>query len=145
MAYEALVVIGFGIALAFVSVALFCAHVRRINAPNKADPQGTLVKIEGLTSALAGDAAAASRRKGVVARAKGGGKGVGDDVRVDGNAGYRVCTATRGSQGPEDGLSLRACQPFDDCAGGEGRGNGVMQRSAVREEKSSEELPVRCA
>lgn len=45
MAYEELLVISFGIVLSVVSVALFWAHVKRINAPNKADPEGTRVKI----------------------------------------------------------------------------------------------------
>lgn len=61
MAYEALIVIGFGVALAVVSVALFCAHVKRINAPNKADPGGTLVDIN-LGAAIALDQAAHDRK-----------------------------------------------------------------------------------
>lgn len=61
MAYEALIVIGFGVALAVVSVALFCAHVKRINAPNKADPGGTLVEIN-LGAAIAEDQAAHDRK-----------------------------------------------------------------------------------
>lgn len=61
MAYEALIVIGFGVALAVVSVALFCAHVKRINAPNKADPGGTLVNIS-LGAAIAQDQAAHDRK-----------------------------------------------------------------------------------
>lgn len=61
MAYEALIVIGFGVALAVVSVALFCAHVKRINAPNKADPGGTLVSIN-LGAAIAQDKAAHDRK-----------------------------------------------------------------------------------
>lgn len=61
MAYEALIVIGFGVALAVLSVALFCAHVKRINAPNKADPGGTLVDIN-LGPAIAEDQAAHDRK-----------------------------------------------------------------------------------
>lgn len=61
MAYEALIVIGFGVALAFTSVALFWAHVQRINAPNKADPGGTTVEID-LAPALAKDEAARLRK-----------------------------------------------------------------------------------
>lgn len=61
MAYEALIVIGFGVALAVVSVTLFCAHVKRINAPNKADPGGTLVNIN-LGPAIAADQAAHDRK-----------------------------------------------------------------------------------
>lgn len=59
MAYEALIVIGFGVTLAVVSVALFWAHVKRINAPNKADPQGMPVEID-LQNAIAIDAARAA-------------------------------------------------------------------------------------
>lgn len=61
MAYEALIVIGFGVALAVVSVALFVAHVKRINAPNRADPTGTLVHID-LGAALAKDEATRNRK-----------------------------------------------------------------------------------
>lgn len=61
MAYEALIVIGFGIALAVVSVGLFVAHVKRINAPNRADPTGTTVMID-LGAALAKDEAACNRK-----------------------------------------------------------------------------------
>lgn len=61
MAYEALIVIGFGVALAVTSVALFWAHVKRINAPNKADPEGTLVEID-LGGAIAEDEAARMRK-----------------------------------------------------------------------------------
>ncbi|CAM9621662.1 unnamed protein product [Hapterophycus canaliculatus] len=61
MAYEALIVIAFGIALAVVSVGLFVAHVKRINAPNRADPTGTSVKID-LGVALAKDEAARNRK-----------------------------------------------------------------------------------
>ncbi len=61
MAYEALIVIGFGVALAVVSVSLFVAHVKRINAPNRADPAGTVVHIE-LGDALAKDEAARRRK-----------------------------------------------------------------------------------
>lgn len=64
MVKEELIVISFGIVLAVTSVALFWAHVRRINAPNKADPQGTLVEIKGLGAALGDDRAAAARRRG---------------------------------------------------------------------------------
>lgn len=61
MAYEALIVIGFGAALAATSVALFWAHVQRINAPNKADPAGTVVEID-LAPALAKDEDARLRK-----------------------------------------------------------------------------------
>ena len=61
MAYEALIVIGFGVSLAVVSVALFVAHVKRINAPNRADPSGIAVHIH-LGSALAKDEAARNRK-----------------------------------------------------------------------------------
>ncbi|CAM9320936.1 unnamed protein product [Scytosiphon promiscuus] len=74
MAYEALIVIGFGVALAVVSVGLFVAHVKRINAPNKADPTGTVVQIQ-LGTALAKDEAARNRK----ASARGSS---GKDVRV---------------------------------------------------------------
>ncbi|CAM9837984.1 unnamed protein product, partial [Ectocarpus sp. 6 AP-2014] len=62
MTYEALIVIGFGVALAVASVALFVAHVKRINAPNRADPAGTLVHVD-LGAALAKDEAAAAARE----------------------------------------------------------------------------------
>lgn len=61
MAYEALIVIGFGVSLAVVSVALFVAHVKRINAPNRADPSGIVVHID-LGSALAKDEATRNRK-----------------------------------------------------------------------------------
>lgn len=61
MAYEALIVIGFGFVLAVASVALFWAHVQRINAPNKADPGGTLVEID-LAAAHARDEASRHRK-----------------------------------------------------------------------------------
>lgn len=61
MAYEALIVVGFGVSLAVVSVALFVAHVKRINAPNRADPAGIIVHID-LGAALAKDEAAQSRK-----------------------------------------------------------------------------------
>lgn len=56
MAYEELVVISFGVVLAILSVALFWTHVQRLNAPNKADPAGTVVEID-LTTAIAEDQA----------------------------------------------------------------------------------------
>lgn len=62
MAYEALVVIGFGVILAIVSVALFWAHVKRINAPNKVDPEGTVVVIDDLDAAIAADARDENRK-----------------------------------------------------------------------------------
>eukprot|EP00903_Cladosiphon_okamuranus_P009391 g8955.t1 len=61
MAYEALIVIGFGVSLAVVSVALFVAHVKRINAPNRADPSGIVVHID-LGAALAKDEADLNRK-----------------------------------------------------------------------------------
>ena len=61
MAYEAVIVIGFGVSLAVVSVALFVAHVKRINAPNRADPSGIVVHID-LGSALDKDKAARNRK-----------------------------------------------------------------------------------
>lgn len=61
MAYEALIVIGFGVSLAVVSVALFVAHVKRINAPNRADPSGIAVHID-LGAALAKDEADRDRK-----------------------------------------------------------------------------------
>lgn len=71
MAYEALIVIGFGVSLAVVSVALFVAHVKRINAPNRADPTGIVVDID-LGAALAKDEAARNRKAS-------GRKSAGDD------------------------------------------------------------------
>lgn len=74
MAYEVLIVIGFGVALAVVSVALFVAHVKRINAPNRADPTGTLVHID-LGTALAKDEANRNRKlssKGIISMDVGG-------------------------------------------------------------------------
>ncbi|CAB1101473.1 unnamed protein product [Ectocarpus sp. CCAP 1310/34] len=62
MTYEALIVVVFGVALAVASVALFIAHVKRINAPNRADPAGTLVHVD-LGAALAKDEAAAALRE----------------------------------------------------------------------------------
>ena len=61
MAHEYLIVIGFGVALAVVSVSLFLSHVKRISAPNKADPAGTLVSID-LAAALAEDQITAQRK-----------------------------------------------------------------------------------
>lgn len=57
MAYEEFVVIGFGVVLAVLSVSIFGAHVRRINAPNKGDPGGSRVAIH-LAAAIAQDEAA---------------------------------------------------------------------------------------
>lgn len=75
MAYEALVVIGFGVSLAVFSVALFVAHVRHINAPNRTDPSGIVVHID-LGAALAKDEAARIR-KAASRRSATGGKLVG--------------------------------------------------------------------
>ncbi|CAN0102551.1 unnamed protein product, partial [Ectocarpus fasciculatus] len=77
MAYEALIVIGFGVALAIASVALFVAHVKRINAPNRADPAGTLVLVD-LSAALAKDEAAAAARE-AAGRNNGGRRGTSED------------------------------------------------------------------
>lgn len=85
MAYEALIVVGFGVALAVVSVALFFAHVKRINAPNKADPGGTLVDIN-LGAAIALDQAAHDRKLA----AKGS-----KDLRYRDAAAYAVSPAGR--------------------------------------------------
>lgn len=72
MANEALIVIGFGVALAVSTVSLFWAHVRRINAPNKVDPRGTLVEIADLSTALKHDRAAAARKRSGSSRSRSG-------------------------------------------------------------------------
>lgn len=61
MAYEAQIVISFGITLAVASVYLFLAHVKRISSPNKADPEGKQVRVD-LTAALAEDEVARQRK-----------------------------------------------------------------------------------
>lgn len=61
MAYEAQIVISFGITLAVASVYLFLSHVKRISSPNKADPEGTLVGVD-LNAALAEDEVARQRK-----------------------------------------------------------------------------------
>lgn len=61
MTYEAQIVICFGITLAVASVYLFLSHVKRISSPNKADPEGTLVRVD-LNAALAEDEVARQRK-----------------------------------------------------------------------------------
>ena len=61
MAYETQIVISFGITLAVASVYLFLSHVKRISSPNKADPEGTLVRVD-LNVALAEDEVARQRK-----------------------------------------------------------------------------------
>lgn len=112
MAYEALVVIGFGVSLAVVSVALFVAHVKRINAPNRADPTGIVVHID-LASALAKDEAARTRKvasRRSIGKHFGGKLGGGAVEKgacengVDRRRGRPCATSWGQGQGGEDGL-----------------------------------------
>ncbi|CAM9789945.1 unnamed protein product [Discosporangium mesarthrocarpum] len=93
MVYEEVFVIGFGIALAAITVGLFWAHAMRINAPNNLDPGGVMVDID-LSQALASDQEARIRRKiGGRKGASGNGGGVASPDGVIGKLGSTVGTA----------------------------------------------------
>lgn len=107
MAYEALIVIGFGVSLAVVSVALFVAHVKRINAPNRADPSGIVVHID-LGAALAKDEADRNRK---LASKRSASKGVGRKLGGGAVPGAFVLQ--------QDGVGRRRKRPYSASDGGE--------------------------
>ena len=116
MAYEALIVIGFGVSLAVVSVALFVAHVKRINAPNRADPSGIVVHID-LGEALAKDEAARNRK---LASRRSISKGVGGELGADAVSGAFTLQ--------QDGVGRRRRRP---CPAGGGGGEGRQDMGKV--------------
>lgn len=129
MVYEAFIVIGFGAALAATSVALFWAHVQRINAPNKADPAGTVVEID-LAPALAKDEDARLRK--VAAK-----KGSNRDFRRGSNSTAAV-VATDFSVGPKGCISAGVLCGTSHGAAAAGKGSEMQ----VVEGDAHRELPV---
>lgn len=123
MAYEALIVIGFGVSLAVVSVVLFVAHVKRINAPNRADPTGIVVNID-LGAALAKDEAARNRKAACRRRI---GKDLGDKL-VGGDMSGAFALQ-------QNGLDRRRKRPCATTGGGreEGREDKVTVNDATED------------